>query len=54
MAAVTWQLGRASLVDGPTVAVALVSAGLLFGFRVNPSWLVAGGAAIGLLQLVLR
>jgi len=48
MAAVTWQLGRAALVDGTTIAIALAGALLLFRFRVNSAWLVLGGAAVGL------
>ncbi|HKD38730.1 MAG TPA: chromate efflux transporter [Myxococcaceae bacterium] len=48
MAAVTWQLGRAALVDLPTIAIALAGAVLLFRFRVNSAWLVLGGGAIGL------
>jgi chromate transporter len=49
MAVVTWQLGRAALVDGVTVLLALVSALLLFRFRINSAWLVTGGALIGFL-----
>jgi len=49
MAVVTWQLGRAALVDGSTVALALISALLLIRFRVKSTWLVLGGAALGLL-----
>jgi chromate transporter len=48
MAVVTWYLGRAALVDAPTVVLALSSAVLLFRFRLNPAWLVLGGAAVGL------
>ena len=48
MAAVTWQLGRAALVDGRTIAIALAGALLLFRFRVNSAWLVLGGGAVGL------
>jgi chromate transporter len=48
MAAVTWQLGRASLIDPLTVAVALASAVLLVRYKVNTTWLIAGGAAAGL------
>ena len=59
MAAVTWQLARAALVDEPlrlggavaialAVALALAAAVLLLRFRVNSAWLVAGGAAAGL------
>lgn len=53
MAAVTWPLGRASLVDAWTTAIGIVSAVLLLRFKVNSLWLVAGGAAIGLLNLLL-
>jgi len=54
MAAVTWQLGGASFVDLPTIATGLVSAVLLIRFNVNSSWLVLGGAAIGVLNMLLR
>jgi len=54
MAAVTWQLGRASLVDLPTIGIGFISAGLLIRFKVNPTWLVVGGGAIGLLHMFLR
>jgi chromate transporter len=48
MAAVTWQLGRASLIDLPTILLALIAVVLLFRFKVNSTWLVLGGAAVGL------
>src|SRR5713101_4158732 len=54
MAAVTWQLGRASVVDLPTISLAIVSAVLLFRFRVNSAWLMLGGAAIGLAGSLVR
>jgi chromate transporter len=47
MAVVAWQLGRAAIVDLPTAAIALVSAVLLFRFRVNSAWLVIGAALVG-------
>ncbi|AFE08347.1 chromate transporter [Corallococcus coralloides DSM 2259] len=50
MAVVTWQLGRAALVDGWTVALAVLGAVLLLRWRVNSAWLVLGGAAAGLLR----
>jgi chromate transporter len=50
MAAVTLQLGYASLADPLTILIALVSAALLFRFRVNSTWLVGGGAVVGLLS----
>ena len=47
MGVVAWQLGRAAIVDATTVAIALVSAILLFRFRVNSAWLVIGAAVVG-------
>jgi chromate transporter len=47
MAVVSVQLARAALVDVATVAVALVSGVALIRFKVNTTWLVAGGAVIG-------
>jgi len=49
MAVVTWQLGRAALVDSLAVALAAVSAVLLLRFRVNSAWLVLGGALVGVI-----
>lgn len=48
MAAVTWQLGQAALVDPLTVALALLSGVLLIRGRVNSVWLIVAGALIGL------
>jgi chromate transporter len=47
MAAVTVQLARASIVDVPTLALALIAAFVLFRFRPNSAWIVLGGAAAG-------
>jgi chromate transporter len=47
MAVVTWQLGRAAIVDFPTLAIALVSLGILARFRLGSAWLLAAGALIG-------
>lgn len=49
MAAVTWELGRAALVDGVTLLLALAAALLLFRFKVNSTWLVLGGGVFALL-----
>lgn len=54
MAAVTWQLGRASLVDLLTIVIAVASFVLLVRFKVNSTWLIAGGAAFGLLMAAVR
>lgn len=50
MGVVTWQLGRAALVDWVTAAIAVASGFLLFRFRVNAGWLIAGAAVIGMLH----
>jgi len=52
MAAVTWQLGKSSLTDIVTVLVALISFVLLIRFKVNSTWLIIGGAIIGLVYAV--
>jgi chromate transporter len=49
MAAVSWQLGRASLVDVVTVLLTLASLVALLRFRLNSAWLVLTGAAIGVM-----
>ena len=49
MAAVAISLGRATLVDDWTWALGLVSAALLLRYRVNATWLILGGAALGIL-----
>lgn len=54
MAAVTWQLGRASLVDVQTLVIALVSFALLFRFKLNSTWLIGLGAAVGYLSFAWR
>ena len=48
MAGVTYTLGRAALVDGLTVVVAILSAIAVFRFKLNSAWLVLAGGAIGL------
>lgn len=53
MAVVTWQLGRSALVDWVTMVLAAGAAILLVRWRVNSAWLVAGGAALGLLRNAL-
>jgi len=51
MAVVAIELGRASLVDAPTIALAAVAAVLLVRFRVGSLWLVALGAIVGLARM---
>jgi chromate transporter len=48
MAVVTWQLGRASIVDVVTVVLAVASLFVLLRFKLNSAWLVLIGSIIGL------
>jgi chromate transporter len=48
MAGVTWQLGRAAIIDLPTGLIALVAGFVLFRYQLNSAWLVAGGGIVGL------
>jgi chromate transporter len=47
MAVVTWQLGKASIVDWTTLAVFGVSLIALLRLRVNSAWVVAAAAVVG-------
>jgi chromate transporter len=53
MALVSWQLGRAALVDVTTIIIAAASGALLLRYRVNSAWLVLGGALAGLAAATL-
>jgi chromate transporter len=53
MAAVTWQLGRAAVIDWFTAVLALISAVLVFRLKINSAWLVLGGGIIGLVSKLL-
>jgi len=54
MAVVTWRLGAVALVDWPTVSLAVISAVLLFRFKLNSAWLVAIGALVGVIEHFAR
>jgi chromate transporter len=47
MLVVTSQLGRAAVVDLVTLALTLISAFILFRWRVNSAWLILAGAIVG-------
>ena len=47
MAAVTYHLGVAAIVDTPTAALGTVAAIVLFVWQPNSTWLIIGGAVIG-------
>jgi chromate transporter len=49
MAAVTWTLSRAAVVDGWTALLGVASAILLIRFKPNPTWLILGGGLAGCL-----
>ncbi|HWJ57591.1 MAG TPA: chromate efflux transporter [Vicinamibacterales bacterium] len=48
MAVVWWRLGRTAVIDAPTAVLAAASVLVMVRWRVNPTWLVASGAATGL------
>jgi len=47
MGVVAWQLGRAAIIDVPTLVIAIVSTALLVRFRVNSAWLIVAAGAFG-------
>jgi chromate transporter len=49
MAEVALVLGRSTLIDAWSWALATGSAVILLRFRVNATWLILGGATIGIL-----
>ena len=49
MAAVTIQLAGVSLIDPLTIIIVVACAAALFFFRINSTWLIAGGGIVGLL-----
>ena len=53
MAGVTWQLARAAIIDGWTIAITAIVLLLVWTTRLNTAWYIAGGAAAGLLLGVL-
>lgn len=54
MAAVTVELGRSALIDPLTIGLALASAVLLIRFKLNATWLILGGAVVGLLYALVN
>jgi chromate transporter len=53
MVGVTWQLGRAGVVDWFTIALAVIALLLVFRFKVNSAWLILGGALLGVAYKIL-
>ena len=54
MAAVTVQLASSSLTDFHTLAITVISLVLLLRFRINSTWLIAGGALAGYMISFIR
>jgi chromate transporter len=55
MGLVTWQLGRSALVDWITIALAVLSALVLFRFpRLNSAWLIAAAGLIGAVRFAIK
>ena len=54
MAAVTFQLGQSALVDPLTISIALISLVLLLRYKINSTWLIAGGALVGFISTFIR
>ncbi len=54
MTVVTAQLGRAALVDAPTLLMGAVSLVLVLRWNLNAAWLLLGGAAIGFVAHGIR
>ena len=52
MVGVTWQLGQAAIMDWPTLALALISAFVIFRFKINSAWIVLAGGIAGLVYRV--
>jgi len=48
MAYVGWQFARAALINWPAIALGVISAFLVFRYKVNSTWLVLGGALVGI------
>ena len=54
MAGVTWQLGRAAVVDLWTAALAVVALVVVSRGKLNSAWLVLGGGVVGVLLRLWR
>jgi chromate transporter len=54
MVVVTWRLGFVALVDWLTISLGVAAAVWLLFYRVNSTWLILGGAAVGLARFVFE
>jgi chromate transporter len=53
MTTVTWQLGRAAVIDWFTIVLALISGVMVFCLKINSAWLVLGGGTMGLIRKII-
>jgi chromate transporter len=53
MAGVTWEIAGTALVDPVTIGITLVALVLLLRYELGAPWLILGGAAVGLMRLLL-
>ena len=53
MLGVTIQLGATAIIDPFTILIVLASLFLLLRFKINSTWLIAGGALIGLMHALI-
>jgi len=49
MAVVTWQLGKAAIVDWRSLLICLASLVALWRYRINSAWLIGAAAVAGLI-----
>jgi chromate transporter len=54
MIVVTWELARSAIIDPLTILLAIAAGVALIRFKINSAWLVAFGAAAGLLKITLQ
>lgn len=52
MASVTWTLAVSSVIDGLTAILGVLSFIVVFKYRINTTWLIFAGGAIGFLQFL--
>jgi chromate transporter len=53
MAAVTWELGRAGVTDWFTIMLTIAALFLVFKYKINSTWLILGGALLGVAYKML-
>lgn len=53
MAGVTWELGRAGVVDIFTIVLAIISLVLVLRFKVNSVWLILSGGVLGVIYKII-